>query len=389
MNYLLLKELENIKFPERVRNNISMDKYPFLLFGYQDVPFKGPAETKNNKIYPKLYRLLTEFIKETNDEKFHYTSIIINKNKKCNIHKDEGNIFKSYIIGLGDYKGGDLMIENHISGSIKKHKIKDKWLKFHGGKNYHWTTNFTGTRYSIIYYSNKRCNRSTIEINNLYFRIRNHTTDEKVIDEVIKKNIYQKKGVKFNKNQVWLDLGGNIGTFAVLCGKSSKQVYSYEPITQNFYLLKKNVESNKLTNVKCYQYAVNHKKREVIYLCPTDYNHYQHSFFPNTNKWIRRNLGSKGKKFSDIMNKHKDVNCLKMDIEGSEKEILEHISPYLPKLDIIIFEWSFRKDKSIKRFYDVIDELSKYYDIKHNKVDRKEKEYNFYPEGVIVYCLKK
>ena len=93
MNNLLLK-LQEIKFENRLRKNISPDKYDYLLFGFNDVMSRGKTESKNNQKYPEIYQLLKDLVKEQ-DDKFTFTGIIINKNKKCNIHKDKGNIFKS------------------------------------------------------------------------------------------------------------------------------------------------------------------------------------------------------------------------------------------------------------------------------------------------------
>lgn len=385
---LILKQLQSIKFNNRVRKNISPDAYDYLLFGKNHSLSKGKRVSVNNTKFPKLFELLQKIIKD-HDKDFHYTGIIVNKNKKCNIHKDKGNIFKSYIIGLGNYEGGELMIENHRTGDISKYNIKNKWLKFDGCKNYHWTNKFKGERYSIVYFTNKLVNRDIIKIKNLTFYIRNHTTDEKVIDEVIKRNIYQKYNIKFDEKQVWLDLGGNIGTFSVLAGKSVKQVYSYEPIGENFTILKKNISLNKLDNVDAIQKAVSHTKKAVMWLPPTDYNKYQQSFYKNSKFWIRKNLGeNKCITFRELMNRRKDVNSIKLDIEGSEMEILENFD-YYDRVDRLVFEWSFDKDKSIKRFYNVIDKLNKYYTIKgHHRVNRDEKEFNHFPSGVLIYCWK-
>ena len=48
---------------------------------------------------------------------------------------------------------------------------------------------------------------------------REGTTDEKVIPEVLKTNVYQSKKNNFyiESKDRWLDLGGNIGTFLLLC----------------------------------------------------------------------------------------------------------------------------------------------------------------------------
>jgi FkbM family methyltransferase len=381
---LLLEKLRAIKFPKNIRKNISPIEYEYMLFG-ETWHLRGRKVCKKNEEYAEVYKLLKEIIKEY-DDKFEYTSIIINKNKKSMIHKDKNNIFKSYIFAVGNYKGGELMIENWKTGKITKNNIKNKILKFDGCKNNHWVNDFTGERYSIVYYSLYRLIIQTIEVDGYYIKHRNRTSDVSCINQVIKRKVYLKRGIKFNKEQVWLDLGANIGTFTIMAGKNCKKVYSYEFEFNNFNFLKHNIKINKLKNVKALKCMVNENPRVVYYRPRTDFNKYQYSIKPDSKYWEKLKLKPNNvSTFNKVMEKHKDINCIKMDIEGSEMEILENFK-YHNKIDILIFEWSFRKDKSIKRFYNVIDKLVKHYKIKHNKVNREEEEYNYYSE--IVYCVK-
>lgn len=55
-----------------------------------------------------------------------------------------------------------------------------------------------------------------------------------------------------------VDIGANIGMFALFAASISPniQVYAFEPASDTFALLQRNVAANKLTNVKCHKYAV-------------------------------------------------------------------------------------------------------------------------------------
>ena len=90
---------------------------------------------KNPSIYNECKKLFTDF---------DFDSVIINKNFLCPAHKDANNVGDSIIIGLGDYTGGDFIIEDEA------HCILYSPLIFNGAKNTHWTAPFTGDRYSII-----------------------------------------------------------------------------------------------------------------------------------------------------------------------------------------------------------------------------------------------
>ena len=55
-----------------------------------------------------------------------------------------------------------------------------------------------------------------------------------------------------------MDVGANIGYFSLIVGSISKKgkVFSFEPDTQNFKLLEKNIAANNLTNIQTFQFAV-------------------------------------------------------------------------------------------------------------------------------------
>jgi hypothetical protein len=100
--------------------------------------------SKNQELYDKLKELMRNY-----DPGFEFSSITINKNFLCEPHKDKGNNGESYIIGFGDYTGGELNIEG------TKHDIKYKFLKFDGCKNTHWVEPFEGNRYTAIFFNHK------------------------------------------------------------------------------------------------------------------------------------------------------------------------------------------------------------------------------------------
>jgi hypothetical protein len=148
----VLNVLETIKFPKTTsRKNISNKPVEAFVLGevnYRGQKFlnyktRGPS--KYNKKFPELFEVLKKFIKKVHP-KFTYTTIQINKNILSPPHIDKNNVGPSYIIGLGDYSGGELCIEG------KMYNIKNKWKYFNGNKG-HWTNNFFGTRYSIVYFT--------------------------------------------------------------------------------------------------------------------------------------------------------------------------------------------------------------------------------------------
>lgn len=150
-NTSLLNLLRETKFPQcSTRKNVS-SKYEGFCLGevnyrgqrYLGGKTRGPS--RFNSIHKELLMQLVEFINKKRP-KFEYTTIQINKNVQCSPHIDVNNVGSSYIIALGDFIGGDLMVEG------VRHNIRNKLFKFNGTKG-HWTEPFKGERYSIIFFT--------------------------------------------------------------------------------------------------------------------------------------------------------------------------------------------------------------------------------------------
>jgi hypothetical protein len=82
-----------------------------------------------------------------------WTSITVNQNFKCLPHRDKGNVGESFLVAFGDYQGGDLVIhEGDLSGS---HPIGYTPIQTDFSKVLHSVTDFTGDRYSLVFYTLK------------------------------------------------------------------------------------------------------------------------------------------------------------------------------------------------------------------------------------------
>jgi hypothetical protein len=148
----ILNELESTKFPKTTsRKNISSK--PIEAFVLGDVNYRGQLKlggktrgpSRYNRKFPELLKALKNLIAHHHPN-FKYTTIQLNKNVLSPPHIDKNNVGPSYIIGLGEYTGGELSIEG------RKFSIKNKWKFFDGNKG-HWTEPFKGTRYSIVFFT--------------------------------------------------------------------------------------------------------------------------------------------------------------------------------------------------------------------------------------------
>lgn len=212
------------------------------------------------------------------------------------------------------------------------------------------------------------------------------TTDEKVIKEVINNHCYFNNDVQPSIDDYWLDLGGNIGCFFIPIFDKIKCCISLEPEYENFNIMKLNIKNNNINNVLPLNIACTYSGTEsLLYLCKNPNNKYRHSVIKIKN---RDTIPIKSICFLELLEQYPEINCIKMDIEGAEMEILEKYNEW-NRFNKICFEWDFDRDKSIKRFYNVIDKLSNEFIIYHQKIDRNNIKFSYFPTGVVVLCLNK
>jgi FkbM family methyltransferase len=233
----------------------------------------------------------------------------------------------------------------------------------------------------------------------LKIHIRPNTTDIKVIKEVLVKNVYEKPSMDFiiEKDETWFDFGANIGTFAMLVLIKGGYVICYEPEKENFDILTKNIMVN-------FDHPENEYDNRFIlvnkgvddgqgegtidlYLCKGDYNKYRHSIYETKG---RKTIEIQVQGFKSVLASNSSINCIKMDIEGAEIEILESMTLKDWKntnINKMVFEYSFDVDSSIQRFLRIIDNLQLYFDLVHyTKVNDNESDYLYFPSATIVYC---
>jgi len=160
----VLKILQGIEFPKQGRHNITGDKkgnnLGVVLGKVRDfsgrstggIPKVITGRYTNMPKYKPLFEEASKLMKQHNPN-FKFTSIQVNKNQKASKHKDGNNVGKSYIIGLGDYTGGEVRVYDEQGDKFHDINIKNRWGTFDGSKLEHETLAFKGERYSLVYYN--------------------------------------------------------------------------------------------------------------------------------------------------------------------------------------------------------------------------------------------
>ena len=116
--------------------------------GYRKTLSLKTRELKYKKLFNETKKLM-----KMKDPKFKFTSIQYNKNHRSAKHKDAKNTGISYIIGMGDYTGGELIVYDEDGKNPVKKDIRNKFYTFNGSKYPHETAPFKGERYTLVFYS--------------------------------------------------------------------------------------------------------------------------------------------------------------------------------------------------------------------------------------------
>ena len=161
---LILKMLRELKWPHTERPNVlrkGQTGYEGFALGiitswagkgsrsgYRKMLSLKTREPKYKKLFKETKKLMK--LKNPN---FKFTSIQYNKNHRAARHRDAKNTGVSYIIGLGDYQGGELKIFDEDEKNPVKHDIRNKFYTFNGSIYPHETIPFKGERYTLVFYS--------------------------------------------------------------------------------------------------------------------------------------------------------------------------------------------------------------------------------------------
>jgi FkbM family methyltransferase len=225
------------------------------------------------------------------------------------------------------------------------------------------------------------------EIKGIKLCHREGTSDLKTFEEVIGKDVYQKKGMKILPNETWIDCGGNVGAFTLLACSKGAKVKVFEPDPNNCKMIEKNLSLNNFdAEIVCAGLVHNQTKKTNLYV-GNNGNVWRNSMFKNWN--------GKGLKV-DCVNFDESIPngvCLKMDIEGAEMPILENTTRIFKKM---VFEWSFDIDPSLIRFWNIIEKLKEKYNIadigntaKYQTRDYDVWQKSWFPACTNVFCYEK
>lgn len=183
----------------------------------------------------------------------------------------------------------------------------------------------------------------TISAGGYRVRVRRLTTDEHFVKNILIGREYLGDGYEIGEADTVIDIGGNIGSFALLASKYAARgvVYTFEPVLENFRLLTRNLAANAAGNVVARRAAVLGTRGVArFYLNPT--NTGAHSVFEHYGAGSGEVESAEAITLEDHFREHRIERCglLKLDCEGSEYQILHGLPPeVLARIDRIVMEY--------------------------------------------------
>ena len=171
------------------------------------------------------------------------------------------------------------------------------------------------------------------------------------MSEVYKDQIYT-PFTAGKKDLTILDVGAHIGIASLYFSQFAKVVYALEPSVEHFDCLTRMIAFNQIKNIKPYCLALYIKEGEYPFFHP-----------PNKTSYSLMNLGvdpSQSETVKTITLDHffeqekiDHVDLMKLDVEGSEVEILSHptFKKVADKIDTILVEshsWNNRHPNQLK-----------------------------------------
>ncbi len=198
------------------------------------------------------------------------------------------------------------------------------------------------------------------------FTLRNKTSDIPTFYQCIYNEEYNLE-LNFNP-KVIIDLGANIGLTTVFFKKKfpNAKIISVEPESSNFSLLKKNTKN--LDDIVLIQGGI-WKRSTNLLIEDNGYGHYGYTV-KEINEPSEDSIPAYGIK--DIVDKEKidSIDILKIDIEGSEKELFqENFEHWLPMVKVLIIELHDRmKPGCAQSFFKVMSDYNFTFTIKGENI---------------------
>jgi FkbM family methyltransferase len=156
------------------------------------------------------------------------------------------------------------------------------------------------------------------------------------VNETIGKSIYKTRIYDLALSEIlWrliepgnfvLDIGANIGFVTSLCSfraGANGKVWSFEPNPLIIKRLEKNIENNKIKNIRLFPFALSDANKEGFLEFPEMFSYNQGVAFVGSGKNDSKAIKIDLKKLDDIVPTNTVIDVLKIDVEGHEISVFK------------------------------------------------------------------
>lgn len=190
-----------------------------------------------------------------------------------------------------------------------------------------------------------------IQVGTLNVDIRRNSWDERAARRVIGAREYTPLGSEIKTGDVVIDIGANIGAFAIAAGSMAPDVsvFAFEPDADNWALASRNAAINGLANVRVLRKAVSGEPGTLKLFKGAQGS--LHTTVPGRLADPAGYEEVESVTLAQIMDEHSIERCafLKLDCEGAEYEILYRTPPgYLARIDQMAVKYHAHVDKASK-----------------------------------------
>lgn len=192
----------------------------------------------------------------------------------------------------------------------------------------------------------------------IHFRM--NTSDEFVLEEVLTNRIYRRSRPAFDvqPKEHWLDLGANIGAFALYCRMRGATAECYEPDPACFDILTMNAP-----DFQCWCRAITNSHEKLLpFWKGRKFNNFTKATTIHSSHLPRHPQ-------FNLMNEHGSIlvnrqyDGVKMDIEGSEGPLIDEW--LLPRTNKLCMEYHSSRDPSVSNLKRRLDILRQHFAIVH------------------------
>lgn len=202
----------------------------------------------------------------------------------------------------------------------------------------------------------------TVTAGGLRFRVRRLATDVHFVRDVVIDHEYDGPGYEIAPHDIVIDIGANIGAFAVYAASQARQglVVAVEPVADSYRLLLDNLRRNRCDHVRPHRAAVVGRRAKVrVYLSPTGAG--RHSVVPELAQSDSQFEEVDGLTLGDLFDAHHLPRCdlLKLDCEGAEFDVLQSLTPQLAeRIRRIVLEYHVSPGQSkVERSRELVERL--------------------------------